>query len=97
MLPKSNGQQTRLVRTLACGLLLLFAALQVQEAAHSHGVQDPASHCLLCKGSADAVPGRVDPLQALDLAVAATPVESPRAAIAPALSPLFPRGPPTIS
>ena len=97
MLPRLNGQQTRLARSLACALLLLFAALQVQEAVHSHGVQDPAGQCLLCKGSTDAAPGRVDPSEALSLAVAAPPVQSPRAAIAPALSHLFPRGPPTAS
>jgi hypothetical protein len=97
MLPKLNVQQTRLARTLACALLLLFATLQVQEAVHSHGVQDPAGQCLLCKGSADAAPGRVESSQALGLAVAAPPVERPRAAIAPAISHLFPRGPPTAS
>ena len=90
MLPRLNGQHRRLTRTLACALLLLFAVLQVQEAVHSHGIQEPAGQCLLCKGSADAAPERIEPWKALILSATAPPVERPRVAIAPVLSHLFP-------
>jgi hypothetical protein len=71
--------------------------LQVQEAAHNHGAQDPAGHCLICKHSADSAPGLSEPVEALpDVAVLPT-IHSPRAAAAPAPSHLFARAPPPIS
>ncbi len=49
------GHQTRLAPTLALAALILFTAVQLLEAGHSHAHQDAADHCLVCKSSSDPV------------------------------------------
>ena len=40
-------------RVLALAVLLFVIGLQVQEAGHSHSLDDLAAQCMLCKHSAD--------------------------------------------
>ena len=88
------GYQTRLARSLALVALLLLVTVQVHEAAHSHGVQDPAGHCLLCKNSADSAPALTNPLNSPHPVSSAFFPDRPRAAQAVARSFLFARAPP---
>ena len=91
------GHQTRLARSLALVALLLLTAVQAHEAAHSHGVDDPAGHCLLCKSSADAALALTHPVNTPELGFSAIFPDNPRSDQAADRSCLFARAPPIIS
>ncbi len=97
MLAQLIGRQTRLTRSLALLALLLLSAVQAHEAAHSHGVDEPTAHCLLCKGSTDTAPALTSPANTPDLVFSAIFPDSPQAARAAARTCLFARAPPIIS
>ena len=93
----SSFRTYRAARTLALLALLAVAALQVQEAAHSHAPDHALEHCLVCKSSADtALPSST--AEPVSLGHREGPTSAPRARFE---RPFFPhflaRGPPAAS
>jgi hypothetical protein len=48
-LPTLTDRSRRLARILAVVALLCVSGLQILEAGHAHGSNDPVAECLLCK------------------------------------------------
>jgi hypothetical protein len=90
-----NGPYRRTARALAAFALLFVLGLQLQEASHSHGVEDGVAQCVLCKsGPGAAAVGFRAPLLPLE----AGPEPPPPATVTQALTgqglPFQARGPP---
>ncbi len=49
--PTLTDRSRRLARILAVVALLCVSGVQILEAGHAHGVNDPVAECLLCKTS----------------------------------------------
>lgn len=49
--PTLTDRSRRLARILAVVALLCVSGVQILEASHAHGINDPVAECLLCKTS----------------------------------------------